>query len=202
MKHTGLFLAAWFASAAALSAQQVKVEMKLDQDEFIVGEAIPLTVRIVNYSGQTLRFGDESWINYSVEALEGFVVMKTGEGPMAHNFEIETSKMATLHTDLQPYFTISQAGRYRLRAGVRIRDWDAELNADPVEFEIVRGVKLWEQEFGVPKATNAAAGEPEVRKYSLQKAMYLKHSRLYLRVTDHSEVKVIKVIPLGYVVSF
>jgi hypothetical protein len=202
MKNTGLWLAAWLASAMALAAQPVKVEVLLDQGEFIVGESIPVAVRIVNHSGQTIHFGKEDWINYSVESADGFVVLKTGESPMAHDFDVETSKMATQHSDLQPYFSITKGGHYTVTATVKIKDWEVELASDPVSFDIIRGTKMWEQEFGLPKPVGAPQGEPEVRKYSLQRATYLRHMRLYLRVTDPSEAKIFKVIPLGPIVSF
>jgi len=178
------------------------VEVLVGQNEFIVGEAIPVAVRVVNHSGQTIHFGDEAWVTYSVEAADGFVVLKTGEAPMAHNFDVDSSKMATLRSDLEPYFTITRGGRYTVRATVKIKDWEIELTSDPVNFDIVRGTKLWEQEFGMPKPANAPNGQPEIRKYSLQRAMYLRHVRLYLRVTDQSESRVIKVVPLGPIVSF
>lgn len=202
MKNTGFWLAVWLASAAVLSAQEVKVEVLLDQNEFIVGEAIPVAARVINHSGQTIHFGSEPWVSYSVEAMDSFVVRKTGEGPIAHDFDVETSKMATLHSDLQPYFTITHGGRYKVTATVRIKDWGRELTSEPAYFDIVRGTKIWEQEFGVPRPAGAPREAPEVRKYSLQRAAYLKHLVLYLRVSDPSEATIYKVIPVGPIVSF
>jgi hypothetical protein len=203
MKNTGFWLAVWLASTVVSSAQPVKVEVLLSQKEFIVGEPIPVAVRIVNHSGQTIHFGDEAWVSYSVEATDGFVVIKNGEAPMAHGFDIATSKMATQHSDLQPYFGITKGGRYAVTATVRIKDWGQELTSDPMNFDIIRGTKIWEQEFGVPQPGSAGSkGEPEIRKYSLQRANYLNRLRLYLRVSDPSEAKILKTIPLGPIVSF
>src|SRR5207302_7413735 len=51
-----------------------------------------------------------------------------------------------------------------------------------------------------PGATNAA---PEVRKYILQQANYLKGQiRLYLRLTDASGAKTFRVFPIGTLLSF
>src|SRR5580698_8753480 len=108
MKNIGLLLAAWLVSTIALSAQEVKVQVLLDQTEFIVGESIPVAVRVINHSGQTIHFGGESWVSYSVEALDGYVPIKNGDAQMAHDFEVETSKMATQHSDLQPYFALTK----------------------------------------------------------------------------------------------
>ena len=41
-----------------------------------------------------------------------------------------------------------------------------------------------------------------MRKYTLLRAAYLKHLRLYLRVTDPTDTKLIKVVNIGGVVSF
>jgi len=202
MKNTVVLLAVWLASASGLWAQQVKVEVLLDEKEFLVGESIPVAVRIVNHSGQTIHFGQEAWVTYSVEALDGFVPLKTGEPAMAHDFDVETSKMATQRTDLAPCFTISKGGGYKVTATVKIKDWGLEVTSDPKHFDVIRGTKLWEQEFGVPQAAGADKGLPEVRKYSLQKAAYMKHTRLYLRITDQTESRVFKVIQVGPIVSF
>ena len=186
----------------AASAQEVKVQVLLDQTDFIVGESIPVAVRVINHSGETIHFGNEDWVSYSVEALDGYVPIKTGEGPIAHGFDVETSKMATQHSDLQPYFSVTKGGRYKVTATVRIKDWNKEFTSEPQTFDIIRGTKMWEQEFGVPQANPVSKEAPEARKYSLQRATYLKHVRLYLRVTDPSEAKVFKVISLGPIVSF
>src|SRR5947199_371866 len=68
----------------------------------------------------------------------------------------------------------------------------------PKNFEISKGARIWEQEFGVP--TEGAAPEP--RKYALQQANYLKRMMLYARITDLNENKVYKVFPIGPLLSF
>src|SRR6185503_3087057 len=73
-----------------------------------------------------------------------------------------------------------------------------EISSKPRMFQIVRGTKLWEQEFGVP----GPAGTPEARKFILQQANYQKSLKLYLRITDGSDNVVYRVFPLGQLVSF
>jgi len=97
-----------------------------------------------------------------------------------------------------PYFNLSKAGRYTVTATVKIKEWNEEIPSKPKSFEISRGTKVWEQDFGVP----AAAGSPEGRKYALQQANYVKRMILYVRLTDLTEQKVFKVFPAGPLVSF
>jgi len=200
MKNTVLLVAALLAFAGRLAAQ-VTVEVLLDEHQFLASESIPIAVRVNNHSGQTLHFGEENWVSYAVESREGYIVAKTGEVPMAHNFKVESAKVATQKGDLAPCFTIMRPGGYTVTATVHIKDWDKELTSAPVKFDIIAGIKLWEQQFGVPPKA-PGQGEPEVRKYALLRATYLKHMVLYLRLSDATDSKVYKVLPVGGVVSF
>src|SRR3954463_5962889 len=104
MKNLGFLLMVWFASICGLSAQ-VTVEVKLDQEQFLPNESIPAAVRIVNHSGQTLHLGkDVDWLSFSVEANDGFIILKSGEVPVVQEFDLESSKMVTKYCDLAPYF--------------------------------------------------------------------------------------------------
>jgi hypothetical protein len=188
-------------STGALRAQ-VKVEVVMDQDQFVPGESVPVSVRVINHSGQTLHFGEEDWLSYSVESRDGFIVDKSGESPVAHGFEVQSADMATQHSDLGPFFNLTKAGRYKVTVTVRIKDWGTELTSEPKNFTIIRGFKLWEQEFGMPEAPATNSGPPETRKYILQQATYLKSMRLYLRLTDPAETKVFRVQRIGPMVSF
>jgi len=194
-------LIGWLAPVGGLFAQ-VAVEVTLAQDQFLPSESIPTTVKVRNHSGRTLHFGDDYWLTFSVEARDGFIVLKTGEAPTLHGFDLESSKVATLHADLAPYFTISKPGRYRVIATVNLKEWGQSLNSKPKDFDVIRGTKIWEQEFGMPEALTTNHGPPEVRKYILQEANYLKRLKLYLRLTDVDESRVFRVFPLGPMISF
>jgi hypothetical protein len=203
MKKVGLCLILLAASLAPVSAQ-VTVEVLLDQDQFLPGEAMVVAVRITNRSGQILRLGAEAdWLTFSVESRESPVVAKIGEAPVAGEFTLESSQMGTKRVDLAPYFSFSRAGRYAVVATVRIKAWDREVASQPKSFYIIDGAKLWEQEFGMPRPADATNATPEVRKYALQQANYIKGQlRLYLRVTDALGGRTFRVLPIGQLVSF
>src|ERR1700721_583260 len=122
MKNMVLPVALLLAFASGLSAQ-VTVQVLMDQDQFLPNESIPVKVRIVNNSGQTLRFGAEDWLSYSVEGTDGLIVLKTGDAPMGDNFEVKAAEMATTRADLAPCFDITKPGRYAVTATVNIQDW-------------------------------------------------------------------------------
>jgi hypothetical protein len=198
MKSLGLCLSVLLVSVLPLSAQ-LSVEVTLDQSQFLQGEAVPAIVRITNRSGQTLALGTEpDWLFFTVESKEGGVVEKLAEVPVFGEFELESSKVAVKRVDIAPYFTFSTVGRYSVMATLRVKSWNQDITSPPKGFDIIEGSRIWEQEVGIP-VTNAP---PEVRRYILQQANYLKGQiRLYLRVID-GYGRPLKVVAIGPMVSF
>jgi hypothetical protein len=183
------------------ASAQVSVEMSLNQDDFLPSEAIPLAVKITNRSGQQLHLGaDADWLTFNVESSDGFVVIKNADVPVTGEFDLETSQLAIKRVDIQPYFSMTKPGRYRVIATLHIKDWSAQVASEAKNFNVIAGAKLWAQDFGIADGTNRA---PEVRKYTLEQANYLKEQlRLYVQVSDAAEALVYKVTALGPMVSF
>jgi len=203
MKSLNAILGLLLATLVQLSAQ-VTVEVTLEQEQFLPGEALPVAVKIRNRSGQTLRMGREpDWLTFSVESRDGFVATKTGEAPVTGEFRLESAQVATKRVDLAPYFALTRPGRYSAIATVRILEWNGQATSPPKSFDIINGAKLWSQEFGVPPTAGTTNQPPEIRRYTLQQANYLRTQlRLYLRLTDESESRVLKVVPIGPLVGF
>jgi hypothetical protein len=203
MKALGLWLSLLAVALSPVSAQ-VTVEVTQEQDQFLPGEALATAVRITNRSGQNLRLGEqEDWLTFSVQAKEGEVLPKTGEVPVVGAFVLESSKVATKRVDLAPCFTLTHSGRYSVTATVRIKAWNQAITSEPKYFDVIEGAKLWEQEIGVPNPEGPTNAIPEVRKYILQQANYLKAQlRLYVRLTDAAGAKTFCVLAIGPMVSF
>ncbi|EEF57272.1 hypothetical protein [Pedosphaera parvula] len=197
MKNLGLLLTLWLASIYGLKAQ-VAVEVTMDRDQFLPNESVPVAVRVVNRSGQTIHLGKEvDWLTFSVESHDGFIIAKYGEVPVMKEFDLQSSERATRRCDLSPYFNLGQPGHYSVIATVRIKDWNIELSSEPKTFDVIQGTKIWEQEFGVPGKALTNTALPEVRKYILQQATFMKESSLYLRLTDATETQCYKLIRVG-----
>jgi hypothetical protein len=193
-----LLLASFRASA------QVSVDMTLEQDQFLPSETLPVAVHITNRSGQSLHLGaDTNWLTFDVESEDGFIVVKNAEVPVQGEFELGSSEVATKRVDLAPYFVLNQSGRYNIIATVRIKAWGAEITSPPRSFDVINGAKLWSLTFGVPVPAGAGNQPPEVRKYTLEQANYLRSQlRLYALIGNESESRVFKVVALGRMVSF
>jgi hypothetical protein len=193
---------AWLAIFSAPA--QVAVEVTQDQDQFLPNEALPVAVRITNRSGQPLHLGaDANWLTFDVESDDGFIVVKNADVPVTGEFDLGSSQVATKRVDLKPYFGLARPGRYRVIATLRIKDWSAEMPSPPKYFDVISGAKLWSQDFGVPAPAGATNGVPEVRKYTLEKANYLRTQlQLYVQVSDSTEARVYSVVAIGKAVSF
>jgi len=203
MKPLGLWLGLWVAALLPVSAQ-VTVDITQEQDQFLPDEALLTAVRITNLSGQTLHLGQEqNWLTFSVQSRGEEIVPAIAEVPVVGEFVLEPSRVATKRVDLTPYFSLPGSGRYSVTATVRIKAWKQEMVSPPKNFDIIQAAKLWEQEIGVPNSAGLTNGTPEVRKFILQQANYLKaRLRLYVRVTDGSGAKTFRVFAVGPMVSF
>ena len=178
---------------------QVTIELLLDQSQFLRDESVPVKVRVVNRSGQTLTLGDDpNWLTFHVANRNGRPVVQRSEPAVEGAFELESASAANRRVDLVPHFSLSEPGRYVVTATVRIEGWGQAIVSPAKDFDIIPGFKVWEQEFGLP----AKEGIPEVRKYSLQQAKYMKQLLLYARLSDDRDGRVFRVQPLGPLVSF
>jgi hypothetical protein len=198
-----LFLSLAIAMPAFFASAQVNVGITLDQEHFLPGESVPVHVHITNRSGQTLHLGeDDYWLTFMVESKDGSVVAKKSEPAVVGPFDLGTSEVATKGVDLGPCFALGNDGQYKVTATVHIRDWNKDITSAPMDFDVIRGAELWSESFGVPDS-NAGSGQPDVRKYTLLEANYLRDQlRLYVQVTDETSASVVTVRPIGPMISF
>jgi len=198
----GLALLTLFSAPAQVVTVQVTTE---GQDQFLPGETLPVTVRVINNSGQTLHLGvDSSWLTFNIVSEDdNSVVMQNGNPPVVGEFDLGSSQMAIKHVDLAPYFALNQPGRYQVVAIVHIKAWGMDVASPPKEFDIINGAEIWSQQFGVPMPAGVTNRPPEVRKYTLEEANYLRQQlRMYVLVSDASGSQVYKVKAIGPMVSF
>ena len=188
---------------AVKASAQVTVDLLFDQDQYLPAESLVLGVRVTNFSGQTLHFGKENdWLAISIEAGDGLHVHQVADVPVAGEFAVESSSRATRRFDLAPYFDLDRPGRYQVTVSAKVSDWGTTVTSKPKHFDVIRGTTLWTQAFGVPNPPDQAHVRPEVRRYALQQAIYLRQMKLYVRVSDSTDSHVLSVFPIGPMVSF
>ncbi|MBM3840768.1 MAG: hypothetical protein FJ398_22970 [Verrucomicrobia bacterium] len=201
MKLSLSLIAALLATWTGL-AQGVSVELSMDQQYFLPGESLIVKVRVTNYSGQTLNLGqDDDWLTFTVEGRKDSVVSRLAPVPVKGEYTLESSRTGTKAVDLVPYYDLSRPGNYTLSATVKIPQWGRAVQSASKSFNIIRGTRLWEQEFGVPQLAGVSDGRPEIRKYALVQTIHQKHITLYFRLSDASDSRIFRIFPIGPMVS-
>jgi hypothetical protein len=176
---------------------QVEIKLEFEQNQFLPSEPAIAVVRIINYTGSQLRLGEQpGWIRFSVENIDGTVVNRLRDPEETGAFSLKPSNRGTLRFNLAPLFKLDTIGRYRVTATVVTGGGNEHVVTAPVEFEIMRGVILWEREFGL------SGGSGERRKYMIQQANYLKRPQIFASVADPTGATILKVVRLGSIVSF
>lgn len=193
---------ALFLGMAAVRAQ-VSISVDLDQKQYLVREAITASVRILNFSGQTLQMGrTQSWLSFDVEAADGSYLEKLGDPPVVHEFDVPNAARATRRVDIMPYFNLIKVGRYKVIATVRVPELGQELTSEPAYLNIISGATLWRQPFGWRPEAAGETGPVEIRNYALVQAMNGEEVCLYGRVTDEYDVQVVRILCLGRLLTF
>ncbi|MFO1488665.1 MAG: hypothetical protein U1F65_09325 [Verrucomicrobiota bacterium] len=184
MKKSGLMFVLWLLSLAGGTAQ-VTLQLSLEQEQFLPGEILPLAVRIVNRSGQTINLGgDNDWLKFTVESRDVPVVVRTGEPPVAEDIVLDSAHAAIKEVNIAPYFNLKKPGHYTVSATAMLKDWNRQISSAPISFDIVNAASLREIEFGVPLPAGVSNRPPEVRKYVLLQANYLKKLMLYFQLSE------------------
>jgi hypothetical protein len=179
---------------------QINVKLSTAQEQFLPAEELEVAVKISNFTGGPLRLGTHrQWISFTIERSGGGVVNKLGDIPDAGEFTLQQSTGGTIRFDLAPLFALESSGSYRATATVTPAINGPSYVSEPLSFDIISGTRINEDR---PFGFTRADGTVEQRKYILQQANFLKHLRLYLRITDPSEGHTFKVISLGSLVTF
>jgi hypothetical protein len=202
MKVLFAFLCLAVAAFAFDASAQVTVELTTDQQQFLPGEDMPVTVHVTNRSGQMLHLGDSGWLTFFIQSDDGSMVVRKGEPPVKGLFNLDNSEVAIKRVNLAPYFNLQRTGSYHVTATLHIAAWNSNVSSSPQGIDVIEGAGMWSQSFGVsdPETPDQP---PRVRKYALVEANYLKDQlRLYVQVSDETDGSILKVKALGQMISF
>lgn len=196
-----LFVGFWLCGPVAAI---VTVEVVFEQEQYVANESLPVGIRITNHSGRPLHLGgDPKWIEIAVDSDVGTIVEKYREPDVTQElFELPNAKRATRRLDISRCFDMGKPGSYRVSAVVHIPELELDVISPPAKVNIMSGTKRWQQVFALPKADPAAPGLGSVRRFELVQSMNQKQVKLYVRVVDQDGEKVLRIFPLGPVLTF
>ena len=200
MKKVAVLFA--FLFVAGCVRAQVRIEVQLDQEQYLPNEALVARVRIHNSSGQTLRFGEApNWLSFVIEAEDKEYVRPRKAPEVQGAFNLESSSIATKKVNLAECFELVRPGSYKIVATVNVPAFRDNYASPSKQFILSNGSRLGEEiSFGVPNSAGPD-GKPEVRRYKLIQTNPGTDAKLFVRVLD-AVGNTIKVLPIGGLVSF
>lgn len=202
LKRIGIIGVLVFGVVFGLQAQ-VEVSLEFKKDYFLAHEEMIAEVKIINFSGRTLTFGqDQEWLQFTVESVNEFPVEKVGDLDIVEKFEIPNASRGIRRVHLVPTYKMNRPGRYRITAFVNVPELNMNKVTAPVEIGLLSASVIWERPVGVVMNESDPSAPIAVRKYFLMRAVNEKSIDLYVKVTDQYEKDIYGVYTLGNIVSF
>ena len=184
---------------------QITVEVDFDKEQYLPFEPIILEVKITNFSGRTLRLGeDPDWLDILVERTDGRVVRQIAQPPVVYPFQVPNAARAIRRLNITPYFAMRDPAEYKVTVTVRIKELGLQLESKPGKFIVVPGTPFWEQTFGYQRKdkNGKPIGLPEIRRYALLQVPSGRRILLYVRVSNADGSFVYRIFPVGVFLTF
>jgi hypothetical protein len=186
-------------SLTGVTAEPLGVQIRFDNDTYLIYEAIQATVSIHNYSGREIQFdeGDQSSsLNFVVTTENSRMIRNLARPALGASVTIPPGQTVSQTINLLPLYELRERGTYRVKAIVKTPLGTVE--SAPVAITLINGRELWSQVVGLP----ASEGSPEqYRTYSLVARRGTHEDSLYVSVRDDPHTMVYSLISLGAFLS-
>ena len=145
IRNTGILLISAVMSVAASAAtSEIKVDLRLDASDFVVGERVRGVVDIANSSPDKVSVGysnskDIFFIEVS-KSSDGYNLDRIDKKPFTARFMVTSGQGQKLETFLADHYALIQPNRY-LAKPVLVHD-GMRYEGQPRAFDIVEGVKV------------------------------------------------------------
>lgn len=186
----------------------MSADLSLEQSQLLPDEKMYLRLTIQNRSGADLLLGTVSnWLTFTVLGEKNALVdqLRDDYDYAAGETNVPAGLSASRDFNLTPYFNFRQPGRYTVKATIKIPQWQGEVMTQPVAFTIVNGIRLGNMpdlSVGVPLLHSASNQPPEIRKYFLERSDANGGMKLFVRLTDASGGRTLRLTPIGPFFSY
>jgi hypothetical protein len=184
---------AGFCSAVAQG--QLAVNLKADQEVFLLYEPIPLRVSLRNQTGRTLPLAPDAaqpWLELIVVDETGRLVPAIGAAKLDEAVLVPAAETIARTIDPLPLFDLRRRGNFKIQARVTVAG--NQFLSNPVAITILEGREVWKQVVGLPPNEK---NEDQYRTYSLVAHRTTAADKLFVYVRDEPHQLVYGVLPLG-----
>lgn len=195
-----VFLAVALVALSAPSAlAQIQVQLRMAKSEYVAHEKVTATVTITNRAGRDLVLQGRSnlnWLDFEAWDSQGKPMSPHRGGIIVKAARIPAGQSIQKNIDLNSIYPMTELGRYRVRAVVRLLEGGGSLFGSNTEgFNVTRARALYTQRVGV-------AGADNVREFRVLSYSGQQKTELYLQVEDVKRRHVLKTQPLGEALMF
>jgi hypothetical protein len=171
--------------AAVPAHAQFETQLRLNKQNYLVGEVVEATVTIINRSGSDVVMGGRnggSWLSFDVTGPDGNQVpMMRSRADETFVFKTGTTyRRKVLVTDTHPF---TEYGNYGVTALVYHPSSQQSYQSNRGRANFVDSKAFWEKTFGVPMGMPSAG---QVRRYDLVLVRDTEHTYLYARLVDQN----------------
>ena len=185
-------------SAGESMEAQVKASLSMSKKEYIAHEPVVATVTLTNNAGRDLLIHTDdrttlNWLDFEIKNSRG-----TALSPLAAmNFgavTIPAGRSITKSVDLTGTFRVTESGRFRCKAVVRLPGGGGQFVTNTAYFNVTRGRRVYSQRVGDPASGN-------VREYRLSIYNTSRKASLYLHLIDIRTGRTMQVFRMGDVIT-
>ena len=182
----GLWLIVLAFMLAFPAAAQVSVELTMTQERYMQYEPVYAKVRLRNYSGQPLVFGQNEQLKGELQ-LEIVQNKRFVQTLKKNDFSLIGTVLLPGQSDefvlrLDKYYKLTKPGHYTLHAFVRHAKLKDVFRSADRSIEVTPGVEVWRRSVGVPDVLAGTRGKDE-------RAEALKMRSFSLRVLEERAVR-------------
>lgn len=178
----------------AFSRAQISVVLSAEKSNFLLYEAMTLSVKVTNMSDDSISLaseGDRPWLSFLVQTAERRKI-RTESPIVTEPVVLAPGKSRVLSLDITPHYAIRESGQYTIQAAVELPGRRSFLT-DGLVFNVGRGEVVWTKSY-IEGGTQ--------RVISLIRFTDMKDTSLYLRVEEPRENLVYTTFKLGRMISF
>ncbi|RBP37679.1 hypothetical protein DES53_11361 [Roseimicrobium gellanilyticum] len=171
--------------AAVPARAQFETQLRLNKQNYLVGEVVEATVTIINRSGADVVMGGrngQSWLSFEVNGPDGSQVpMMRSRADETFVFKAgATYRRKVLVTDTHPF---TEYGNYGVCALIYHPSSQQTYQSNRMRATFVDSKAFWDKTFGVPMGMPNAG---QIRRYDLVLVRDTQHTYLYARLVDQN----------------
>ncbi len=173
---------------------QVKVDLVLNRNTYMLNEPVLAKVKLRNYSGRHLIFGHDERLRgellFCIYGIDQVAIPLSGKGtfPMTGTV-LRSGETKEIVVPISKYYRIPRTGSYKVYAYIRHSMISGENKSKVVHFDVFRGSEVWRRTVGMPDmlktSESSHIGE---RSYVLKTLPVADKVFYYLQIEDRKNI--------------